>query len=142
MGENEREVFLMSEPKVLFVKQFLATLYNLGVLTIPINNECFTKGVASMSEYFYENKVKFGPETQKLEMLFLEYSTRGEYQQFAEIIESFNGRLVSMENPQYIKANIKLEEEYREDLIHNTELGISRQNFEEMAQRFRVAAGI
>ena len=75
-------------------------------------------------------------------MLFVKYSTRGEYQQFAEIIESFNGRLVSMENPQYIKANIKLEEEYREDLIHNTELGIPMQNFEEMAKRFKLAAGV
>lgn len=142
MDRHESGDFLMSEPKVLFVKQFLATLTNLDVFTIPINNESFTKGVASMSEYFYENEDEFGNNTKQLEMLFLKYSTRGEYQQFAEIIESFNGRLVSLENPRYIKANIKLENDYKEDLIENTELGISKDCFTEIATRFKVAAGI
>ena len=132
----------MSEPKVLFVKQFLATLTTMDVFTIPINNEKFKQGVDSMSEYFYDNEDKFGTKTQQLEMLFLKYSTRGDYQQFAEIIESFNGRLVSLENPRYIKANIKLENDYKDDLIENTELGISKDCFKEIANRFRVAAGI
>lgn len=138
---KEGEIW-MSEPKVLFVKQFLATLTNLEVFTIPINNEDFKQGVASMSEYFYDNEEKFGTNTKQLEMLFLKYSTRGDYQQFAEIIESFNGRLVSLENPRYIKANIKLENDYKKDLIENTELGISKDCFTEIAKRFKVAARI
>lgn len=142
MNVSERGDMRMSEPKVLFVKQFLATLTNLDVFTIPINNEKFKQGIASMSEYFYDNEEQFGPDTQQLEMLFLKYSTRGEYQQFAEIIESFNGRLVSLENPRYIRANIKLENEYKKDLIENTELGISKECFVEIATRFKVAAGI
>lgn len=39
------------------------------------------------------------------------------FNQFSKIIESFNGRIVSLENPHYIKANLKLEEDCIDNLI-------------------------
>lgn len=44
------------DPKVLFVKQFLATLFIDEVSTIPINNALFKQGMDRMAEYFDTNK--------------------------------------------------------------------------------------
>ena len=102
------------EPKILFVKQFLATLCEKKVTTIPINNKKFKDGIQSMADYYHSNAGSFGPYADALDMLFLKYSTRGDFSQFSKIIEGFNGRIVSLENPHYIKANLKLEKDYIE----------------------------
>ena len=52
---------MMKETRVLFVKQFLASLFAEDVKTIPINNESFKGGIGKMAEYFFENKEIFGP---------------------------------------------------------------------------------
>lgn len=132
----------MSDPKVLFVKQFLATLFNNKVETIPINNDRFGEGISNMAQYFHSHKDSFGPYVNKLELLFLKYSTKGEYRQFSKVIESFNGRLVSLENPYYVKANIRLEEPYAEELVHNQELEIPQDVMAEIVQEFRMGAGL
>lgn len=44
------------DPKVLFVKQFLATLFIDEVGTIPNNNALFKQGMDQMAEYFDTNK--------------------------------------------------------------------------------------
>lgn len=67
---------------------------------------------------------------------FLKYSTRGDFSQFSKIIEGFNGRIVSLENPHYIKANLKLEKDYIEDLKQDKELGISHEQFQVLADCF------
>lgn len=131
----------MNDPKVLFVKQFLATLVvSKQVGTIPINNSLFRNGMENMAQYFSDHKAQFGPYADKIELLFLKYSTRGEYRQFAKVIESFNGRLVSLENPYYVKANIRLEKPYAEELVHNQELGIPTNVMAEIVDQFRGGA--
>ncbi len=40
----------MCESRVLFVKQFLARLSSMGFRTIPINDDNFKNGVASMAD--------------------------------------------------------------------------------------------
>ncbi len=114
----------MNDPKILFVKQFLAILSNNNLNTIPINNNLFKMGVDNMSRYFRENKASFGPYADKIELLFLKYNTKGDYAQFSKAIEGFNGRIVALENPRYIKAYIKLEKPYMKELINNKELEI------------------
>ncbi len=69
-------------------------------------------------------------------MLFLKYSTRGDYSQFAKIIENLNGRLLSLENPHYIRANLKLEQDYVDEFVHNDELEIAPHEFDELVNRF------
>ena len=130
----------MSEPKVLFVKQFLANLCKDDCLTIPINNEKFKLGIEAMAKYYNENKSEFGPYTERLDMLFLKYSTKGEYKQFSRIIESFNGRIVSLENPHYIRANLKLEADYIEELVNDTELGIAPEQYKCLVECFKVGS--
>lgn len=130
----------MNDPKVLFVKQFLATLVSEHVGTIPINNSLFRNGIENMAQYFSDHKTQFGPYANKIELLFLKYSTRGEYRQFAKVIESFNGRLVSLENPHYVKANIRLEAPYAEELLHNDELGIPEDVMTAIVEEFRGGA--
>ena len=132
----------MNDPKVLFVKQFLATLFQENVQTIPINNSKFKDGIDGVARYFKDNIDQFGPYANKLELLFLKYSTRGEYRQFSKVIESFNGRIVSLENPYYVKANIKLENDYADELIRNRELGIAPGAMEAAADCFRRRAGL
>lgn len=61
----------MNDSKVLFVKKFLAILFNEKVETIPINNEKFKNGIEKMSEYFEAHKAKSGPYADKIELLFL-----------------------------------------------------------------------
>lgn len=126
----------MSESRVLFVKQFLARLSSMGFRTIPINDENFKNGVASMAAYFGGHEDHFGPNAEQLKMLFLKYSTRGDYSQFAKIIENLNGRLLSLENPHYIRANLKLEQDYVDELVHNDELGIAPHEFDELVNCF------
>ena len=126
----------MMEPKILFVKQFLATLCEKKVTTIPINNKKFKDGIQSMADYYHSNAGSFGPYADALDMLFLKYSTRGDFSQFSKIIEGFNGRIVSLENPHYIKANLKLEKDYIEDLKQDKELGISHEQFQVLADCF------
>lgn len=130
------------EPKILFVKQFLATLCEKEVRTIPINDKKFKDGINNMAEYFHANIRSFGPYADQLDMLFLQYSTRGDFSQFSRIIESFNGRIVSLENPHYIKANLKLEDDYIEDLNADNELMISHEQFLKLANCFICGAGI
>lgn len=132
----------MRDPKILFVKQFLAVLFHDQVTTIPINNDAFKQGVQNMSEYFENHVERFGPYVKKLDILFLKYSTKGNYEQFSKLIESFNGRVVSLENPYYVKANIKLESDYADELLRNNELGIDTSCFYELANCFRKGANI
>lgn len=132
----------MNDPKRLFVKQFLAMLSSVQVKTIPINNSLFNSGIGMMEQYFHKHQEQFGPYANKLELLFLKYSTKGEYSQFSQIIEKFNGRLVSLENPYYVKANIKLEQSYMEELLHNEELGIEQNVMEEVVNCFCQGAGL
>ncbi len=132
----------MIDPKILFVKQFLATLSARNVFTIPINNDDFKQGVQNMADYFERYKERFGPYADNLELLFLKYSTNGDYSQFTRIIESFNGRIVSLDNPHYIKANIRLEADYVQELTHNKELKIRNDDFQELIGCFRKGAGI
>lgn len=132
----------MMEPKILFVKQFLATLCEKEVRTIPINDKKFKDGINKMAEYFHANIKNFGPYADQLDMLFLQYTTRGDFSQFSRIIESFNGRIVSLENPHYVKANLKLEDDYIKDLNADNELMISHEQFLELANCFIYGAGI
>ncbi len=132
----------MIDPKIIFVKKFLATLFNDKVKTFPINNDDFKSGIEKMAVYYRQHKDNFGSYTESLEFLFMKYTTRGDFMQFAKIIESFNGRIVSLENPHYIKANIKMEQEYVDELIANTYLGIENQEFCELVNCFRIGAKI
>ena len=125
------------EPKILFVKQFLAALCKAEVRTIPINNQEFKDGIQNMADYYRDNAEKFGPYANQLSMLFLKYTTRGDFNQFSRIIESFNGRIVSLENPHYIKANLKLEDDYVDDLVQDNELGIAYEQFQQLVDCFR-----
>lgn len=138
----KRGPMTVNDPKRLFVKQFLAMLSSEQVKTIPINNALFHSGMEKMELYFHEHEEWFGPYAKKLELLFLKYSTKGEYSQFSQIIEKFNGRLVSLENPYYVKANIKLEQPYVEELLHNEELGIEQDVMAEVVNCFRQGAGL
>ncbi|MCM1535026.1 MAG: hypothetical protein NC126_03770 [Clostridium sp.] len=130
----------MMEPKILFVKQFLAALCREQVNTIPINNAEFKAGIQNMADYYYENIQEFGPHAEQIGMLFLKYTTRGDFNQFSRIIESFNGRIVSLENPHYIKANLKLEQEYIEELLDNDTLEIEQEQFKQLVNCFRKGA--
>lgn len=132
----------MNDPKVLFVKKFLATLSSGKVSTIPINNNLFNQGIDKMAEYFSEHREQFGPYVDKLELLFLKYSTKGDYRRFADVIEGFNGRLVSLENPHYVKANIKMEKPYIEELVQNDSLGLDESCVNNMVEQFCIGAEI
>lgn len=132
----------MMEPQILFVKQFLAALCEKEVRTIPINDKKFKDGIKNMADYYHANIDDFGPYANQLDMLFLQYTTRGDFIQFSRVIESFNSRIVSLENPHYIKANLKLENDYIEDLNADNELNISHEQFQELANRFICGAGI
>lgn len=90
-----------------------------------------------MAHYFQDSIEQFGPYAGKLKLLFLKYSTRGEYRQFAKVIEGFNGRIVSLENPYYVKANIKLERDYAAELLQNHELGIAPEVMQAAVACFR-----
>lgn len=132
----------MNDPKILFIKQFLATLAQKEYTTIPINNDDFKHGIENMACYFRDNIADFGQYAEKLDVLFVKYSTRGEFTQFAKVIEGFNGRIVSLENPHYVKANIKLQKDYIEELMENVELGIDSRHFRNLAERFVAGAGL
>lgn len=132
----------MIEPKILFVKQFLATLCKEEIRTIPINNNKFKVGIQNMADYYQENIGDFGPYADCIKMLFLKYTTRGEFSQFSKVIESFNGRIVSLENPHYVKANLKMENEYVEDLVKNEELKIAQEQFQQLVNCFKQGAEI
>lgn len=132
----------MTEPKILFVKQFLATLCEQEIRTIPINNCEFKAGVQEMANYYNDNIDKFGVYADGLRLLFLKYTTRGEFTQFSRIIESFNGRIVSLENPHYVKANLKLESEYVQDLVENDELGIAHEQYQNLVKSFCEGASL
>lgn len=130
------------EPKILFVKRFLAALCENEIRTIPINNQRFKDGIQSMLEYYRDRRDNFGSYADQLEMLFLKYTTRGDFIQFSRIIESFNGRIVSLENPHCIKANLKLEDDYIRELEMDDELGIAHEEFQALADCFMQGAEI
>lgn len=132
----------MNDPKILFVKKFLATLFQKDIKTIPINDDSFQRGIDNMSAYYHEHSADFGSSINVLDILFLKYSTRGDYRSFSSIIESFNGRLVSLENPHYVKANLKFKDNYDTELIENNQLGIAQASFDKLAQCFCEGAGI
>lgn len=133
---------MMKNPQVLFVKQFLANLFEDDVKMIPINNELFKNGLSNMAEYFFEHMTEFGPYSEKLEMLFLRYTTRGDYSDFSKIIESFNGRLVSLENPKYIRAYLKFQDGYEKQLIQDKQLEIPMSEYRQLVLKFREGAKI
>ncbi|MCL2253753.1 MAG: hypothetical protein FWC09_04845 [Lachnospiraceae bacterium] len=126
----------MVDPKIIFVKRFLAEILDQGYKSIPINDERFMGGLDSMADYFQNHINQFGKSASKLEFLFLKYNTRGEYRQFTKIIEGFNGRIVSLDNPRYINANIKLDKEYVDKLINGDELDINKNDFEQIVNCF------
>lgn len=132
----------MGNPKILFVKQFLAQLFQREITTIPINNDRFKAGVEQMSDYFADHKSEFGPYRDVIEMLFLKYSTKGDYLGISDIIENFNGRLVSLENPHYVKANLKFMDGYDQELIENQQLGISQESYVQLVKCFCNGANI
>lgn len=128
------------DPKALFVKQFLAFLSCEEVKTIPINDLRFKHGMEKMAQYFESNRENFGPYANKIDLLFLKYSTRGDYSEFSKVIESFNGRIVSLENPHYVKANIRLDKAYEDELVSEAKLGIDKTVMFEMVEQFRQGA--
>lgn len=132
----------MNDPKVLFVKKFLATLFQKEIKTIPINDDKFGAGIEKMADFFHSHVQDFGPYADKLDMLFLKYLTRGDYRGFSNIIESFNGRLVSLENPHYVKANLKFRDNYDQELVEDEQLGIDQGCFIDLAECFCAGAGI
>lgn len=136
-----REMGEKMETKILFVKQFLAALCKEKVERIPINTPEFKAGIQKMADYYHANMGKFGPAAEQLDMLFLKYTTRGDFSQFSRIIESFNGRIVSLENPHYVRANLKLDEEYVDELLDNTELGIEYSQYQQLVRCFRQGIG-
>lgn len=132
----------MGDPKILFVRQFLAKLFQDNIVTIPINDDKFKFGMDKAAEYFHEHILEFGPYRDTLELLFLKYLTKGDYSGFSNIIESFNGRLVSLENPHYIKVNLKFKDNYDQELAENRELGISQESYAQLVNCFCMGAGI
>lgn len=132
----------MKEPRVLFVKQFLANLFVEEIQTIPINNDRFNNGIERMAEYFSDNRGSFGPYVEKIDQLFWQYSTKGDYSEFEKIIENFNGRILSLENPYYVKANIKFQDGYDKILIDDNQLEIERGVYQDLVDCFCEGAGI
>ena len=125
-----------------FIMKFLASLKKLGVSEIPYDNEAFYKGVESMRQYFQRHRENLGRHSNELAMLFLKNPVGGVFSELREGIARQNGGLMSFDNPHYVHATIKLDEDGADYILHQDNLDVSNGHIFEFSKAFCIGAGI
>ncbi|MCL2810700.1 MAG: hypothetical protein FWD25_02295 [Clostridia bacterium] len=124
-----------------FVEMFLATLCSMDKHEIPYDNELFSNGLAQASEYF--NTANIPDEVkQKLALLFIKQTTYGEYLRMQNIIENMNGRIISLKNPHYVRAEINMGKDYIDYLHDSIDLRVDHDFYRGIATAFCEGAKI
>ncbi len=132
----------MYSSEKVFIMKFLAGLRKLGVTEIPYDNSEFYNGTESMQQYFYEHRNSFGDYANELAMLFLRNPLGGLFLEFKEGIARQNGKLMSFENPYYVKAIIKLDKDGADFILNQVDLNIQEEQIIGFSTAFCEGAGI
>lgn len=132
----------MYSSEKIFIMKFLAGLKKLGVTEIPYDNTEFYNGTESMQQYFFEHRNAFGDYANELAMLFLKHPLGGAFLEFKEGIARQNGKLMSFENPYYVKGIIKLDDEGANFILNQADLDILEEQIIGFSTAFCKGAGI
>ena len=126
----------------VFIMKFIAGLKKLGVEEIPYDDIDFYNGAENMQQYFYNHRSILGSHANELAMLFLKKPLGGTFFEFKESIARQNGALMSFENPYYVRATIKLDEDGADFILNQRNLDISNEQILRFSAAFCDGAGI
>jgi hypothetical protein len=132
----------MYNSEELFIDKFIACLKKLEVDKIPYDNNDFYNGIEKMQQYFYSNKDSLGRYKDELAMLFIKQPFEGVYSEFRKAFTKQNGWFIAFENPEYIKASIKLDENGATYILNNNDLDIDKEHLFKFAEAFCKGASI
>ena len=125
-----------------FIMKFIACLKKMGVTEIPYDNTEFYSGAESMREYFQLNRDAFGRYSNELAMLFLKNPKGGAFTEFKEGIARQNGGLMSFDNPHYVCAKIKLDEQGAAYILNQSSPDIPNDQIYKFTRVFCTGAGV
>lgn len=126
----------------IFIMKFLAGLRKIGIAEIPYDNEEFYDGAENMRQYFQTHRNMLGSHANELAMLFLKKPLGGIFFELKEGIAMQNGGLMSFENPYYISATIKLEEDGADYILNQNNLDVSIESILGFSKAFCDGAGL
>jgi len=134
----------MYSSEKIFIMKFIACLRKIGVTGFPYDDDNlrFDKGAEKMRIYFQSNREHLGMYSNELSMLFLRNPLSGKFSEFREGIELQNGGLLAFENPKYIQATIKLDEEGASFILNQDNLDVSEKHLLEFSKAFCKGAEI
>lgn len=115
---------------------FLASLKKMGVSKIPYDNEAFYKGIGNMLQYFQKNRTQLGKYKNEIAMLFLQNSFGGVFSEFKSGIDHQNGDLMSFDNPNYLNAEIQLDEEGADYILKQNNIDMPETSIREFCIAF------
>jgi len=129
----------MYRNEILFVEKFIASLRKINLESIPFKNDVFNSGIGKVHQYFRENNVIEQDESGDTELLFMQKPFVGDYDEISDVMLTLNGRLISLaiKNPLYEDAAIKISIEQADRLLKQENIGISENDFLNMALAFR-----
>lgn len=132
----------MYKSEKVFIKNLIACLIKMGVKQIPFGNDDFNEGILCMQQLYIDNYDELGKYGKELGKLFLKRPLGREFAEFEGVITSFNGSLLAFENPSYIKADIKVDEDGADYVLNRNELGIDQRILYEFTSSFCKGARI
>ncbi|NJD02979.1 MAG: hypothetical protein FIA99_10395 [Ruminiclostridium sp.] len=132
----------MYNSEELFIDKFIACLRKLGINSFPFDNEDFYNGIENMQQYFCANRDKMGEYQNELAMLFIKRPLEGVYSEFRNAISKQNGWYIAFENPEYVVASIKLDNNGASYILRQNDLNIGNDYLFEFAKAFCKGAEI
>jgi hypothetical protein len=133
---------VMYTSEKVFIMKFIACLKTMGINEIPYDTEEFNNGAEAMRVCFQRNRANLGKYSNELAMLFLKNPQGGVFSELRRGIQRQNGGLVSFDNPYYVRAEIKLEQEGADYILKQKNIDIANEHLYEFSKAFCDGAGI
>lgn len=126
----------MYQSERVFIKKFLAALYKNNIEKIPYDNLQFYAGIACMESKFNQLKPTLGEYKDEIGMLFIRNPIDGVFDEFKSGISSQNGLLLTFDNPDFVNAVIKMDDNDSEYILSRGDIGINNDVMASFAKSF------
>ena len=129
----------------MFLRKLLAKLYLSGVRDIPFSGAEYHQGVCALQAKLQD--IVQEEVYDQISDIFLKTPVQEEYNQFRDKLMALNGDIIgfsSLKNPYWTTLNINMTSYYANKILNDvdTNIGISNEQFQILANEFCEAAGV
>ena len=134
----------MNSEVAVFLRKFLASLYQNGVRDIPFSGAAYNAGVRALQTSL---EAMVPEETyESVSDAFVKTPVQEEYNQLQDMLIELNGDIIgfsSLKNPYWRTLSINMTPYYADKILHEaTDLAITNEQFSRIAIDFCEAAGV